>query len=164
MASEKNASEKSPAMIRVRNVHTARVAKIDRGAEGVLPDSAALRAMVAGGLLKVLDGDLSGPVPVPQAPEGAKAADALETFGGTFVRESDARKMAADFDRAYSALREELDKVSAQIVQSQADRNDLAAKLEAAEKALQAAAEGAAAKVDASASAPAEKPAKGGKG
>ncbi len=130
-----------PNMIRVRNIHTARVAKIERGAVGVLPDSAALRALVKGGMLEVLDGDLSGPVPVPEVPMGAKAADEAEKVTGTFVAEQAVRRMAAEFDAAYSALREELDKTRAQLAAVQADRNDLAAKLEVAEKALQSSAE-----------------------
>ena len=65
---------RGPSMIRVRNVHTARVAKIERGAVGVLPDSAALRALVKGGMLGLIDGDLSAPVPVPEVPMGARIA------------------------------------------------------------------------------------------
>lgn len=153
---------RGPSMIRVRNVHTARVAKIERGAVGVLPDSAALRAMVKGGMLEVLDGDLSGPVPVPEMPIGAKAADEAEKVTGTFVAEASVRRMAAEFDAAMGALREEFDKTRAQLAQAQADRNDLAAKLEAAEKA----ASGSAEEKAASESSDAEKaPAKGkGKG
>lgn len=156
---------RGPGMIRVRNVHTARVAKIERGAVGVLPDGAALRAMVKGGMLEVLDGDLSGPVPVPEAPMGAKAADEAEKVTGTFVAEASVRRMAAAFDAAYSALREELDKTRAQLAAVQADRNDLAAKLEAAEKAASGAS-GAAEEKAAAESSDAEKaPAKGkGKG
>lgn len=151
-------------MIRVRNVHTARVAKIERGAVGVLPDSAALRAMVAAvpPVLELIDGDLSGPVPVPEVPMGAKAADEAEKVTGTFVAEASVRRMAAEFDAAMGALREELDKTRAQLAAVQADRNDLAAKLEAAEKA----ASGSAEEKAASESSDAEKaPAKGkGKG
>lgn len=128
-------------MIRVRNVHSARVAKIEKGKDGFLPDSVALRAMVKGGMLEVLDGDLSGPAPAPSVPMGAKAADEAEKVTGTFVAESTMRRHAAEFDAAMGALREELDKVSAQLAAVTADRNDLAAKLEAAEKALQVAAE-----------------------
>lgn len=128
-------------MIRVRNVHTAAVAKIAKGKDGVLPDSNALRAMVKGGLLEVLDGDLSGPVPVPEVPMGARMADEAEKVTGTFVAESTMRRMASEFDAAMGALREELDKVSAQLAVVTADRNDLAAKLEAAEKAASGAAE-----------------------
>lgn len=130
-----------PNMIRVRNVHTAAVAKIAKGKDGFLADSAALRAMVAGGLLEVLDGDLSGPVPVPEVPTGARMADEAEKVTGTFVHESTMRRYAAEFDAAMGALREELDKVSAQLAAVTADRNDLAAKLEAAEKAASSATE-----------------------
>ncbi len=130
-----------PNMIRVRNVHTARVAKIERGAVGVLPDSAALRAMVKGGMLELIDGDLSGPVPVSEVPMGARMADEAEKVTGTFVAEASVRRMAAEFDAAMGALREELDKTRAQLAAVQADRNDLAAKLEVAEKALQSSAE-----------------------
>ena len=128
-------------MIRVRNVHTAAVAKIAKGKDGVLPDSAALRAMVAGGLLEVLDGELSGPAPVPSVPMGARMADEAEKVTGTFVSESTMRRFVAEFDAAMGALREELDKVSAQLAAVTADRNDLAAKLEAAEKSASGAAE-----------------------
>lgn len=121
-------------MIRVRNRHSATVAKITKGGEGYVPDSAALRAMVKGGLLEVLDGDLSGPAPAPEVPMGAKAADEAEKVVGTFVHESTMRRYAAEFDAAQAALREELDKVTA-------DRNDLAARLEAAEKAAAGSAE-----------------------
>lgn len=153
---------RGPSMIRVRNVHTARVAKIERGAVGVLPDSAALRAMVKGGMLEVLDGDLSGPVPVPEVSMGERMADEAEKVTGTFVAEASVRRMAAEFDAAMGALREELDKTRAQLAAVQADRNDLAAKLEAAEKA----ASGSAEEKAASESSDAEKaPAKGkGKG
>lgn len=149
-----------PNMLRVRNVHTARVAKIERGMEGDIADSAAVRAMLKGNLFVLVSGDISGPVPVPEAPAGAAAAD-LETFGGLFVRESDARKMIEDIDGAarmrVREIGEELDKVRGMLAQVSADRDDLAAKLEAAEKALAAAMEVAASKVDAAA----EKPAKG---
>lgn len=128
-------------MIRVRNVHTAAVAKIAKGKDGFLADSNALRAMVKGGLLEVLDGDLSGPAPVPEVPMGARMADEAEKVAGTFVSESTMRRYAAEFDAAMAALREELDKVSAQLAAVTADRNDLAAKLEAAEKAASGAAE-----------------------
>lgn len=134
-------SQMAQNMIRVRNVHSAAVAKIAKGAVGVLPDSAALRAMVKGGFLEVLDGDLSGPAPVPVAPMGARMADEAEKVTGTFVHESTMRRYAAEFDAAMGALREELDKASAQLAAVTADRNDLAARLEAAEKALQVAAE-----------------------
>lgn len=149
-----------PNMLRVRNVHTARVAKIERGMEGDVADSAAIRAMLKGGLLVLVSGDISGPVPVPEAPAGAMAAE-MEAFGGLFVRESDARKMIADIDGAarmrVQEMADELDKVRGMLAQVSADRDDLAAKLEAAEKALAAAMEVAASKVDAAA----EKPAKG---
>lgn len=159
------ASANSVNMIRVRNVHTARVAKIERGAVGVLPDGASLRALVKGGMLEVLDGDLSGPVPVPEVPMGARMADEVEKVTGTFVAEASVRRMAAEFDAAYRALREELDKTRAQLAAVQADRNDLAAKLEAAEKAASGASNSAEEKA-ASESSDAEKaPAKGkGKG
>lgn len=129
-------------MIRVRNRHSATVAKIAKGGEGYVPDSAALRAMVKGGLLEVLDGDLSGPAPAPEVPMGAKAADEAEKVVGTFVHESTMRRYAAEFDAAQAALREELDKVTAQLAAVTADRNDLAARLEAAEKAVAQAAAG----------------------
>lgn len=129
-------------MIRVRNRHSATVAKIMKGGEGYVPDSAALRAMVKGGLLEVLDGDLSGPAPAPEVPMGAKAADEAEKVVGTFVHESTMRRYAAEFDAAQAALREELDKVTAQLAAVTADRNDLAARLEAAEKAVAQAAAG----------------------
>lgn len=129
-------------MIRVRNRHSATVAKITKGGEGYVPDSAALRAMVKGGLLEVLDGDLSGPAPAPEVPMGAKAADEAEKVVGTFVHESTMRRYAAEFDAAQAALREELDKVTAQLAAVTADRNDLAARLEAAEKAVAQAAAG----------------------
>lgn len=128
-------------MIRVRNRHSATVAKIAKGGEGYVPDSAALRALVKGGMLGLIDGDLSGPVPVPEVPMGARMADEAEKVTGTFVAEASVRRMAAEFDTAYSALREELDKTRAQLAAVQADRNDLAAKLEVAEKALQSSAE-----------------------
>lgn len=128
-------------MIRVRNRHSATVAKITKGGEGYVPDSAALRAMVKGGLLEVLDGDLSGPAPAPEVPMGAKAADEAEKVVGTFVHESTMRRYAAEFDAAQAALREELDKVTAQLAAVTADRNDLAARLEAAEKAAAGSAE-----------------------
>lgn len=143
-------------MLRVRNVHTARVAKIERGMEGDVADSAAIRAMLKGGLLVLVSGDISGPVPVPEAPAGAMAAE-MEAFGGLFVRESDARKMIADIDGAarmrVQEMADELDKVRGMLAQVSADRDDLAAKLEAAEKAPAAALEVAASKTDA----PAEK-------
>lgn len=153
-----------PNMLRVRNVHTARVAKIERGMEGDVADSAAIRAMLKGGLLVLVSGDISGPVPVPEAPAGAMAAE-MEAFGGLFVRESDARKMIADIDGAarmrVQEMADELDKVRGMLAQVSADRDDLAARLEAAEKALQAAAGGAAGSSESAPSAPAEKAPKG---
>ncbi len=144
-------------MLHVRNVHTARVAKIERGTEGDVADSAAIRAAIKGGLLVLVSGDISGPVPVPEAPAGAMASE-LETFGGLFVRESDARKMIADIDGAarerVAEMREELDRVRGMFAQSQADRDGLAARLESAEKALSEASQS-------SPSAPAEKAPKG---
>lgn len=116
-------------MILVRNVHTSRIEKIERGTEGVLPDSASLRAMVKGGLLEVIEGDISGPLSAPAVPS---ASVALTPVTGTFVHESEAR-------RVVDALRDELDKTRAQLAQVSADRDAFAARLEAAEKALQAA-------------------------
>lgn len=72
---------------------------------------------------------------------GARMADEAEKVTGTFVAEASVRRMAAEFDAAMGALREELDKTRAQLAQVSADRNDLAAKLEAAEKAASGSAE-----------------------
>lgn len=109
-------------MLKVINRHTAAIDDIAPKAEGVMADTAPVRAMVAAGMLEVIG----------EAPETGP----LSGEPGAAVPASEVRRMSADFDRAYAARGEALDKMRTQLAQVQADRDDLAARLESAEKAL----------------------------
>lgn len=111
-------------MLRIKNLHTSAIDDIAKGAEGVMPDNKHVRAMVDAGMIEVI-GVAEGDDPsVAGAP--ARDLDAAQR---------DPNSRAHITVAELGSLVDELERARAQLAQVSADRDDLAARLEASEAA-----------------------------